>query len=85
MPSDDDIMKISPEQDRIATYTAHKVVDAVLTAVTDPENVEKIMAVWGGEFDKTIGRGLRRLALYVGVALILLAGAKFDLIGKLFR
>lgn len=85
MPSDDDIMKITPEQDRMATYTAHKVVDAMLMAATDPENVEKIMSVWGGEIDKTIGRGLRRLALYAVIAVILLAGAKFEILNKLLR
>lgn len=85
MPSDDDMNRITPEQDRIATYTAHKVVDALLTAATDEENVDRIMAVWGGAIDKQIGRGLRRLLLYVGIALLLIAGAKFSLLEKLFR
>lgn len=86
MPSDDDEMtKITPEQDRLATYTAHKVVDAVLNAATDPENVDRIMSVWGDAIDKQLGRGLRRLLLYVGIALLLIAGAKFSLLEKLFR
>lgn len=85
MPSDDDMNRITPEQDRIATYTAHKVVDALLTAATDEENVDRIMSVWGGAIDKQIGRGLRRLLLYVGIALLLIAGAKFSLLEKLFR
>lgn len=85
MPSDDDMNRITPEQDRIATYTAHKVVDAMLNAATDPENVDKIMSVWGDAIDKQIGRGLRRLLLYVGIALLLIAGAKFSLLEKLFR
>ena len=85
MPSDDDMNRITPEQDRIATYTAHKVVDALLTAATYEENVDRIMSVWGGAIDKQIGRGLRRLLLYVGIALLLIAGAKFSLLEKLFR
>lgn len=85
MPSDDDMNRITPEQDRIATYTAHKVVDAMLTAATDEENVDRIMSVWGDAIDKQIGRGLRRLLLYVGIALLLIAGAKFSLLEKLFR
>lgn len=85
MPSDDDMNRITPEQDRIATYTAHKVVDALLTAATDEENVDRIMSVWGDAIDKQIGRGLRRLLLYVGIALLLIAGAKFSLLEKLFR
>lgn len=85
MPSDDDMTKITPEQDRLATYTAHKVVDAMLNTATDEENVERIMNVWGGAIDKQIGRGLRRLLLYVGIALLLIAGAKFSLLEKLFR
>ena len=85
MPSDDEMTKISPEQDRLATYTAHKVVDAMLNAATDPENVDRIMSVWGDAIDKQIGRGLRRLLLYVGIALLLIAGAKFSLLEKLFR
>lgn len=85
MPSDDDMNRITPEQDRIATYMAHKVVDAMLNAATDEENVERIMAVWGDAIDKQIGRGLRRLLLYVGIALLLIAGAKFSLLEKLFR
>lgn len=85
MPSDDDMTKITPEQDRLATYTAHKVVDAMLNAATDPENVDRIMSVWGDAIDKQLGRGLRRLLLYVGIALLLIAGAKFSLLEKLFR
>lgn len=85
MPSDDDMTKITPEQDRLATYTAHKVVDAMLNTATDEENVERIMNVWGGAIDKQIGRGMRRLLLYVGIALLLIAGAKFSLLEKLFR
>lgn len=85
MPSDDDMNRITPEQDRIATYTAHKVVDAMLNAATDPENVDKIMSVWGDAIDKQIGRGLRRLLLYVGIALLLIAGAKFSLLEKLLK
>ena len=85
MPSDDDIMKITPEQDRLATYTAHKVVDAMLTAATDEENVERIMAVWGGQIDKTLGRGLRRLLLYVGIGLVAIAAAKFGFWEKLLK
>lgn len=85
MPSDDDMNRITPEQDRIATYTAHKVVDAMLNAATEPENADKIMSVWGDAIDKQIGRGLRRLLLYVGIALLLIAGAKFSLLEKLFR
>lgn len=85
MPSDDDMNRITPEQDRIATYAAHKVVDAMLNAATEPENVDKIMSVWGDAIDKQIGRGLRRLLLYVGIALLLIAGAKFSLLEKLFR
>lgn len=85
MPSDDEMTKITPEQDRLATYTAHKVVDAMLNAATDPENVDRIMSVWGDAIDKHLGRGLRRLLLYVGIALLLIAGAKFSLLEKLFR
>lgn len=85
MPSDDEMTKITPEQDRLATYTAHKVVDAMLNAATDPENVDRIMSVWGDAIDKQLGRGLRRLLLYVGIALLLIAGAKFSLLEKLFR
>lgn len=85
MPSDDDMTKITPEQDRLATYTAHKVVDAMLNTATDEENVERIMAVWGGAIDKHIGRGLRRLLLYVGIAMLLIAGAKFSLLEKLLK
>ena len=80
-----DEMKITPEQDRMATYTAHKVVDALITAATDEENVERIMAVWGGQIDKTLGRGIRRLAMYVVLAVLLLAGAKYELLSKLLR
>ncbi len=86
MQSDDDMnTKISPEQDRIATYTAHKVVDALLTAATDEENVERIMSVWGGAIDKTLGRGLRRMLLYVGIGLVAIAAAKFGLWEKLLK
>lgn len=85
MPSDDDMNRITPEQDRIATYMAHKVVDAMLNAATDEENVDRIMSVWGGAIDKQIGRGLRRLLLYVGIGLVAIAAAKFGFWEKLLK
>jgi hypothetical protein len=79
MREDDDM---SEQDRRMAEYVAQAVVARILSAVQDDEVAGRVMDVWGGKLDRTIGRGLRRLGFYV-VCLAIAAGAvKFGLIDK---
>lgn len=81
MPRDDEQMEA---ERRIAELTAQTVVARLLDAATDKETAAKVMEVWSGEIDRTIGRGLRRAMWYVMVALVGIGAAKFGLLDKLF-
>ena len=79
MREDDDM---SEQDRRMAEYVAQAVVARILSAVQDDEVAGRVMDVWGGKLDRTIGQGLRRLGFYV-VCLAIAAGAvKFGLIDK---
>lgn len=68
-----------------AEYVAQHVVARVLDMVQDPEVAERVISVWGGEIDKTIGRGLRRALFYLFLALMGIAAMKFGLPEKLLK
>jgi hypothetical protein len=70
---------------RIAEVIAQTVVSRIIEASQDKDMARKVMDIWGGEIDRTIGRGLRRLGFYVFIALIGIASAKIgvmDWIGR---
>lgn len=73
----------TPMSARDADLVAERVVDRLIDAVTDPKTVERVTDAWSGSLDKMIGRGIRRLAGAVVLALILIAGVKFELLGRL--
>lgn len=76
--------QMSEAERRIADHVAHTVVARILDVVQDKETAAKIMDVWGGEVDRTIGRGLRRALWYLLLALAGIASVKFGLTEKLF-
>lgn len=68
---------------RLAEHVAQTVVARVLDVVQDKATAAKIMDVWGGEIDKTLGRGLRRLLFYVVILVGGVAAAKLGVMDKL--
>jgi lactate dehydrogenase-like 2-hydroxyacid dehydrogenase len=70
---------------RIAEHIAQTVIARAIDALKDKELAAKVMDVWGGEIDRTIGRGLRRLGFYVVIALIGIASAKLGLLDLVLR
>lgn len=74
---------MSEADKRVAEYVAQTVIARLLDAVQDPDTVNRIMGVWGGEIDRTIGRGLRRLGFYVLIGLVGIASVKLGLLDKL--
>lgn len=68
-----------------AEYVAQHVVARVLDLVQDPEVAENVIGVWGGQIDRTIGRGLRRALFYLFLALMGIAAMKFGLVEKLLK
>lgn len=69
---------------RVAEHIAQSVVARILEAAKNKETASGIMEVWGGEIDRTLGRGLRRLGFYVVVALMGIASAKLGLLDKVW-
>ena len=82
--ADDEDYKMTQQDRRMAQLVASEVVARVLAAAQDKETAQRIMEVWGGEVDRTIGRGLRRAAWYFFVALVVLGSVKLGLADKFF-
>ncbi len=82
--ADDEDYQMTQQDRRMARLVASEVVARVLAAAQDKETAQRVMDVWGGEVDRTIGRGLRRAAWYFFVALILLGSVKLGLVDKFF-
>lgn len=83
MKKDDDDMS---EQDRrIADHIAAAVVARILDAVQNEEVAEKVMTVWGGKVDQTIGRGLRRLGFYVVVLAVGIAALRLNVLDRIWE
>ena len=80
--ADDEDYQMTQQDRRMARLVASEVVARVLAAAQDKETAQRVMDVWGGEVDRTIGRGLRRAAWYFFVALILLGSVKLGLVDK---
>lgn len=80
--ADDEDYKMTQQDKRMAELVAQTVVARILSAVEDKATAARVMDVWGGEVDRTIGRGLRRAAWYFFVALILLGSVKLGLVDK---
>lgn len=75
--------EMSDVERRMAEHVAHTVVARMLEALQDKETASRVMDVWGGELDRTIGRGLRRAMSYILLALVALASVKLGIVEKL--
>lgn len=60
------------------------IVNRFVERLTDRKTVDAITDAWSGSIDRSIGRGLRRLAGAVVIALVLLAAVKLDALPKMF-
>jgi hypothetical protein len=58
------------------------VVDAFVARLRDRKTVEHVTAAWSGVLDRAIGRGVRRIAYAVALAVLLLGAVKFDILGS---
>ena len=84
MPDADEDYQMTQQDVRMAEKVAATVVARLLDAIQDKDTASRIMDVWGGEVDRTIGRGLRRAAWYFFVALVVLGSVKLGLADKFF-
>ncbi len=62
-----------------------RIVDRFVCRISDKRTVEQITDAWSGVVDRALGRGLRRLAMWVLMAVLLWGGIKFELIRQLFK
>lgn len=65
-------------------FSAEEVASAIIDKIKDPKTAEEVMAVWGGQIDQQLGRGMRRLGLYVILGLLSAGAVKLGLLEKLF-
>ena len=66
-------------------FSAEQVAEALVDKIKDPKTAHDIMDVWGSRIDQQLGRGLRRLALYVAIGLLSLGAVKLGLLEKLIK
>lgn len=64
---------------------ANSIVDRLISELSDKRTVERITDAWSGVLDRAIGRGLRRIAGAVVLAVVMLAAVKLEVVGKFFR
>lgn len=64
---------------------AQHITDKLIERATDPKVVQQITDAWGGYIDRALGRGLRRVGLYVVVGLLGVGAVKLDLLAKFFK
>lgn len=69
--------------EEIGEHVAQVVTARLLTAVTSDDVPDRVIVTWVGHLDKRIGRGIRRLLVYVLVALLGVAFVRPDLFAKL--
>ena len=74
--------EMSDIERRMAEHVASTVVSRLIDAVQDKETASRVMEIWGGEIDRTIGRGLRRAMWYLLLGLAAIAATKFGLWDK---
>lgn len=67
-----------------AEAIANHMTDKLIARMSDPSTVEQISDAWGGHIDRALGKGLRRLGLYVVIAVLSIAAVKLELLGRLF-
>lgn len=67
---------------RLADSVAKHVIARLLVMLQDKDTASKIMDVWGGEIDRTIGRGLRRALWYLLLVLAAIASLKIGLLER---
>lgn len=64
------------------------VADALISRLSDPETVKKVTAIASQATDVMVGRGFKRVAMYLVVSLITLGAAKLhlgDLFDRIFK
>jgi len=74
---------MSDKDRQVAEFVAQAVMSRILHAIQSEEVADKVLDVWGSKIDRTIGRGLRRLGVYVLIALIGIASVKLGLLEKI--
>ena len=77
-----DEFEMSEREKALADHVAKVVLDRLISAIESDELSDRIISTWGGNFDRIIGRALRRLGLYVVLGLIVIGTTKLELWGK---
>lgn len=85
MPDKDSDMSEADRRmaNHIAELAAQTTVARMMELAKDKKFAADVMETWGGEVDRTIGRGLRRLGFYVLMLIVAAASAKLGLMDKI--
>lgn len=68
-----------------AEAVADHMTDKLIKRLSDAETVQLIGDAWGNHIDRALGKGLRRLGLYLLITILLLGAMKFELLSKLIK
>ncbi len=80
LPNNQTIRNSNADAEVIAQHVIARLIDAM----TDQATVDRVTSAWSGSLDKMIGRGIRKLAAAVVLALILFGAVKFEILGTFF-
>jgi len=68
-----------------AEAIAEHMTEKLIERISDERVAGQVIAVWSRHLDQQIGRGVRRLVLWIGLALIGAAAVKFEIWSKFIR
>jgi hypothetical protein len=71
--------------DADAEAVADHMTDKLIARLSDAKTVEQISEAWGSHIDRALGKGLRRIGLYVVIGLLSIGAVKLDLVSKLLK
>ena len=71
--------------DADAEAIANHMVDKLVTRLSDEATVDALMSVWTGQFDKHVGRSIRRGFWVLVTALTVFIAVRFDSIMAWFK
>jgi hypothetical protein len=64
---------------------AEKIADRLVSKLTDEAVVAQITDAWSGQFDRHIGRAVRRVLYLLGTGLVIFLGLKLESVMGWFR
>lgn len=69
------------DAEAIAQHVSSKLIESL----SDEAVAQRVIVVWSRHLDQQIGKGVRRLLFYLGLALLGVAAFKLEIMSKVFK